>query len=56
MGFIYWCRMASQNNQRHCVYSMRFFKHTGLKAAWDMRVGGMLFLLCCGQVLFVLLS
>jgi hypothetical protein len=48
--------MEFQNRQRHRAYSMRFFKHTGLRAAWDMRAGGMLFLLCCGLVLFVLLS
>jgi hypothetical protein len=35
---------------------MRFFKHTGLQGAWDMRDGGMLFLLCFCLVLFLLLS
>jgi hypothetical protein len=35
---------------------MRFFEHTGLQGAWNMRDGGMLFLVFCGLVLFVFLS
>jgi hypothetical protein len=35
---------------------MRFSKHIGLRGAWNMRAGGMLFLLCFCLVLFVLLS
>ena len=30
-------RIRFQNRPRHCAYSMRFFKHTGLRAAWNMR-------------------
>jgi hypothetical protein len=35
---------------------MRFYKHIGLQPAWNMRAGGMLFLLFCGLVVFILLS
>jgi hypothetical protein len=35
---------------------MRFFKHVGLRGAWDMSEGGMLFLVCCGLALFIFLS
>jgi hypothetical protein len=34
---------------------MRFFKQVGLRTAWEMRVGGMLFLVCFGLLLGVLL-
>jgi hypothetical protein len=40
----------------HCAYSMRLFKHIGLRAASDMRVGDMLFLVCFCLVVFFHLS
>jgi hypothetical protein len=48
--------VGNLNMQRHCAYSMRFFKHIGLRAAWNVRVGCMLFLVCCGLVVLVFLS
>jgi hypothetical protein len=33
----------------HCAYSMRFFKHTGLRAAWNMRAGLDTIFICAKQ-------
>jgi hypothetical protein len=35
--------MKSRKHACQHAYSMRFFKHIGLRAAWNMRSGGMLF-------------
>jgi hypothetical protein len=35
---------------------MRFFKHAGLRVAWDMRAGLVVFLRAVDLVLFLILS